>query len=121
MSRRQPTGRSRKSTIIWPRKKPSCSTFERAETLGNGMSHEVPLRRVVVKLGTGVLTSAGGELDQARIADICAQLAALRSGGTEVYVVSSGAIGLGMAELRLERRPKELSKKQACAAIGQSL
>ena len=85
------------------------------------MSHKVPPRRVVVKLGTGVLTSAGGELDQARIADICAQLAALRSGGTEVYVVSSGAIGLGMGKLGLERRPKELSKKQACAAIGQSL
>jgi len=95
--------------------------FERTEPPGTTMSHEVPPRRVVVKLGTGVLTSAAGKLDHARIADICAQLAALKSGGTEVYVVSSGAIGLGMAELRLARRPKELSKKQACAAIGQSL
>ncbi len=74
-------------------------------------------RRVVVKLGTGVFTSAG-RIDAARIA---AQLAALRASGTEVIVVSSGAIGLGMGVLGLARRPKELSQKQACAAIGQSL
>jgi glutamate 5-kinase len=79
-----------------------------------------PPRRVVVKLGTGVLTSGVGQLDNARIAAVCAEIAALRSAGTEVIVVSSGAVGLGMGALRLERRPKELSKKQACAAIGQS-
>jgi glutamate 5-kinase len=77
-------------------------------------------RRVVVKLGTGVLTSGIGELNTARIAAVCAELAALRTLGTEVLVVSSGAVGLGMGALRLAKRPKELSKKQACAAIGQS-
>ena len=77
-------------------------------------------RRVVVKLGTGVLTSGFGLLDSTRIAAVCAEIAALRSAGTEVIVVSSGAVGLGMGALKLERRPKELSKKQACAAIGQS-
>jgi glutamate 5-kinase len=79
------------------------------------------LKRVVVKLGTGVVTSEGGRIDPARIAGFCAQLAALRAQGTEVIVVSSGAVGLGMAELGLARRPKELAKKQACAAIGQGL
>ncbi len=74
----------------------------------------------MVKLGTGVLTSGVGQLDKARIAAVCAELAALRAHGTEVIVVSSGAVGLGMGALKLERRPKELSKKQACAAIGQS-
>jgi glutamate 5-kinase len=77
--------------------------------------------RVVVKLGTGVLTSGVGKLDTARIAGVCAQLAALRSAGTEVYVVSSGAIGLGMGRLALSRRPVETARKQACAAVGQSL
>src|SRR3954467_9226139 len=77
-------------------------------------------RRVVIKLGTGVLTSGIGQLDTARIAAVCAEIAALRARGTEVIVVSSGAVGLGMGALKLERRPKELSKKQACAAIGQS-
>jgi len=77
-------------------------------------------RRLVVKLGTGVLTSGVGRLDQARIAAVCAELAALRAAGTEVIVVSSGAVGLGMGALGLERRPRELARKQACAAIGQS-
>ena len=77
-------------------------------------------KRVVIKLGTGVLTKGVGQLDTARIAAVCAELAALRARGCEVIVVSSGAVGLGMGALQLERRPKELSKKQACAAIGQS-
>ncbi|MFZ1054698.1 MAG: glutamate 5-kinase [Opitutaceae bacterium] len=77
--------------------------------------------RVVVKLGTGVLTSGVGRLDTARIADVCSQLAELRATGTEVVVVSSGAIGLGMGRLGLQRRPSETARKQACAAVGQSL
>jgi glutamate 5-kinase len=74
-----------------------------------------------VKLGTGVLTSSVGELNEPRIGAICAQIAGLRARGTEVIVVTSGAIGLGMGRLGLSRRPRELAKKQACAAIGQSL
>src|SRR4051812_31178836 len=77
-------------------------------------------RRVIVKLGTGVLTSGGGKLDTARIGAVCSEIAALRARGTEVLVVSSGAVGLGMGALGLAKRPKELSQKQACAAIGQS-
>lgn len=79
-----------------------------------------PPHRVVVKLGTGVLTSGIGQLNEPRIAEISAQIATLRTQGTEVIVVSSGAIGLGLGALELERRPKETAKKQACAAIGQS-
>jgi glutamate 5-kinase len=78
-------------------------------------------KRVVIKLGTGVLTSGSGRLDAERIAGFCAQVKALRTEGAEVFVVSSGAIGLGMAALGLTKRPKDLSKKQACAAIGQGL
>ena len=79
------------------------------------------LRRIVVKLGTGVLTSGAGQLNEECIASICAQIAGLRQHGTEVIVVTSGAIGLGMGRLGLAKRPKEVTKKQACAAIGQSL
>ena len=70
-------------------------------------------RRVVVKLGTGVLTSGIGQLDTARISAIARELADLRSAGTEVIVVSSGAVGLGMGALGLARRPREVSRKQA--------
>ena len=78
-------------------------------------------KRIVVKLGTGVLTSGVGQLDRARIAAVCAEVAALRARGTEVIIVSSGAVGLGMGALALAKRPHDLSKKQACAAIGQNL
>jgi glutamate 5-kinase len=78
-------------------------------------------KRVVVKLGTGVLTSGVGRLDTARIADVCGQLSRLRAAGTEVIVVSSGAIGLGMGRLALAKRPAETTKRQAIAAVGQSL
>ena len=56
----------------------------------------------------------------ASLAAVCASLAALRARGTEVIVVSSGAVGLGMGQLGLARRPKEIAQQQACAAIGQS-
>lgn len=79
------------------------------------------LKRIVIKLGTGVLTTGVGQLDAARIESICAEIAALRARGIEVVVVSSGAVGLGMGRLALAKKPKDISKKQACAAIGQSL
>ncbi|HEY9250860.1 MAG TPA: glutamate 5-kinase, partial [Rariglobus sp.] len=78
-------------------------------------------RRVVIKLGTGVLTSGIGQLNTGRIAALAASVAGLRAAGTEVIVVSSGAVGLGMGRLGLKKKPTEVSRKQACAAIGQSL
>jgi glutamate 5-kinase len=83
--------------------------------------HATRPRRVVVKLGTGVLTTGIGQFDLARIESISAQLATLRAQGVEVIVVSSGAVGLGMGRLQLAKKPKEVTKKQACAAVGQSL
>ncbi|MET0261653.1 MAG: glutamate 5-kinase, partial [Rariglobus sp.] len=78
-------------------------------------------KRVVIKLGTGVLTSGIGQLNTERIAALAAGVAGLRAAGTEVIVVSSGAVGLGMGRLGLKKKPSDVSKKQACAAIGQSL
>jgi glutamate 5-kinase len=60
-------------------------------------------------------------LNTERVAALAADLAALRSAGSEVIVVSSGAVGLGMGRLGLKKKPAEVSRKQACAAIGQSL
>jgi glutamate 5-kinase len=78
-------------------------------------------KRIVVKLGTGVLTTGIGQLNTERIAALAAGIAGLRARGVEVVVVSSGAVGLGMGRLALKRKPAEVSRKQACAAIGQSL
>lgn len=84
----------------------------------------VPLaqaKRVVIKLGTGVLTTGIGDLDTARIDTLCSQVHALRQRGIEVVLVSSGAVGLGMGKLKLDKRPKELATLQACASVGQSV
>lgn len=78
-------------------------------------------KRIVIKLGTGVLTSGIGKLDTARIAMHCDQVNKLRQLGIEVILVSSGAVGLGMGKLNLEKRPKDLASLQACAAVGQSI
>jgi glutamate 5-kinase len=76
--------------------------------------------RVVIKLGTGLLTDAQNRLSLPQIEAIVAQLAALRKAKKQVIVVSSGAIGAGMAELGIKQRPKRLDELQAAAAIGQS-
>lgn len=77
-------------------------------------------KRLVVKLGTGILTADSGQIDRDTIADICRQVAGLRNRGLEVIVVSSGAVGLGMGILGRRTRPRSVSKLQACAAVGQS-
>ena len=76
--------------------------------------------RVVVKLGTGVLTDSRKQPDPAQLEHLVAQLAALRQAGKEVVLVTSGAVGAGMGALGYDSRPTQLAEKQACAAVGQS-
>lgn len=78
-------------------------------------------RRVVIKLGTGILTSGIGELNTERIAGICRQIDLLRREKVQVAIVSSGAVGLGMGKLGLTKRPSDLARLQACAAVGQGI
>lgn len=78
-------------------------------------------RRVVIKLGTGVLKDQDGSIHQPRIAALAQQVAELRARGLEVLIVSSGAVGLGMGKLDLKKRPKHTATLQACAAIGQTI
>ena len=78
------------------------------------------ISRVVVKLGTGVLTDSRKQIDPAQLEQIVAQVAALRKAGKEVVVVTSGAVGAGMGALGFDTRPADLAEKQACAAVGQS-
>jgi glutamate 5-kinase len=76
-------------------------------------------RRLVVKVGTGLLTDDAHRLAPERIAGLAAQVAALRAEKRQVLLVSSGAIAAGMAELGLRARPKQIHELQAAAAIGQ--
>lgn len=76
--------------------------------------------RVVVKLGTGVLTDSRKQPDLSQMRQLVAQIADLRKAGKQVVVITSGAVGAGMGVLGYEKRPGELAELQACAAVGQS-
>jgi len=76
-------------------------------------------RRIVIKLGSAVLTREDG-LNLVAIARTCDQIARLREEGREFILVSSGAISAGMRKLSMARRPRSITEKQAVAAIGQS-
>ena len=76
--------------------------------------------RIVIKLGTGVLTDRGKQPDLAQMAQLVAQIAALCAQGRQVALVSSGAVGAGMGALGHQKRPADLAELQACAAVGQS-
>ncbi len=78
-------------------------------------------RRVVVKVGSSSLTTAAGGIDPERVRRLVDVLAAARARGTEVVLVSSGAIAAGLAPLGLSRRPRALPAQQAAAAVGQGL
>src|SRR5512143_2375896 len=86
---------------------------------GSPRARAASARRVVVKIGTNVVQADGGNLALERLDSLVGSLADLRSGGREVVLVSSGAVGLGMKRLGLEARPSLLALKQACAAAGQ--
>jgi glutamate 5-kinase len=76
-------------------------------------------RRVVLKIGSALLTADGQGLDRHAIAGWVAQLADLRGKGIEVVLVSSGAVAEGMMRLGWAQRPSALFEQQAAAAVGQ--
>jgi glutamate 5-kinase len=77
-------------------------------------------RRIVVKIGTSSLSYANGRMNFHSIAKLAYVLSAIRRQGTQVILVSSGAIGVGAGRLGLTKRPQELARKQALAAVGQA-
>jgi glutamate 5-kinase len=76
-------------------------------------------RRIVVKVGSSLVTNEGRGLDEAAIGEWCRQLAVLVREGREVIMVSSGAIAEGMKRLGWAVRPHEIHELQAAAAVGQ--
>jgi glutamate 5-kinase len=78
-------------------------------------------RRIVIKVGSAVLTSSEQGLDQNRIERLASDIASIMAQGREVVLVSSGAIAAGLAKLGLKKtKGMPLSLKQAAAAVGQS-
>lgn len=78
-----------------------------------------PVKRVVVKVGSGVLTTSHG-LNKRVINDLTDDVCGLKKRGIEVILVSSGAIASGLKKIGMAKRPESISHQQAVAAIGQS-
>ena len=77
-------------------------------------------RRVLIKIGSSVLTAGRGILSARRVHSLADQVCELCGEGRETILVSSGAIAAGMGELRLAQRPSDMPGLQAAAAVGQS-
>ncbi|WP_020420800.1 glutamate 5-kinase [Amycolatopsis sp. ATCC 39116] len=75
--------------------------------------------RLVVKVGSSALTTAGDGLDVTRLNALVDAIAARIAQGSQIVLVSSGAIGAGLAPLALGKRPRDLATQQAAASVGQ--
>lgn len=78
-------------------------------------------RRIVVKVGTTTLTHSTGKLNLQRIEKLVRELSDLANQGKQIILVSSGAVGAGMARLGLKERPRTMPEIQAAAAVGQGI
>lgn len=78
-------------------------------------------KRIVVKVGSSSLTTRTGGLNTDRVKSLVDAIAARYGTGTQVVLVSSGAIAAGLAPLGLQSRPTDLATQQAAASVGQSL
>ncbi|MBI1322184.1 glutamate 5-kinase [bacterium] len=90
-----------------------CESLLRAEVIHSS-------RTWVVKVGSNVLASPDGTLDNRRIESLAEEIVEIKRTGRRVILVSSGAVGAGMGQMGLKKRPQDLPGIQAAAAIGQT-
>lgn len=79
------------------------------------------LKKIVLKIGTSSLSNEDGSFNRKLTKDIAGQVADLKKNGKTVIIVSSGAIGIGVIELEMSVRPREIPLRQAAAAVGQNI
>lgn len=89
--------------------------------MGFGREQLAGVNRLVVKVGTSMLTHETGKLNISRIETFVRDIADLANSGRQVILVSSGAVGAGLGKLGLKEKPKTIPEKQAAAAVGQGL
>lgn len=82
---------------------------------------KINAKTILIKIGSSTVTDKNGRLDKENLELLVNQVATVWSGGINCVLVSSGAIAAGIEELGLDERPKEISKLQAAAAVGQGL
>ncbi|MFC6381241.1 glutamate 5-kinase [Psychrobacter glacincola] len=93
------------------------NTIEEARFVEQARNFDI--QRVIVKIGSSLLTNNGRGLDRTAIYEWAKQIAKLHKQGVEVLLVSSGAVAEGVVRMNLEERPKKLAALQACASVGQ--
>ncbi|MBN2557154.1 MAG: glutamate 5-kinase [Clostridia bacterium] len=76
--------------------------------------------RIVIKVGTSTLTYPNGKINLSNMERLVRKIADLSNNGKEIILVSSGAVGIGMGRLNMDKRPVLTTEKQAVAAVGQS-
>ena len=76
-------------------------------------------KRVVIKVGTSTLAHKTGNLNIRRVSKLIEVMSDIKNSGRDIVFVTSGAQGVGAAKAGLHTKPKDMPKKQACAAIGQ--
>lgn len=96
-------------------------TTTTSEARARGREWLPEARRVVVKVGSSSLTTIRGGISEKALKALVDTLAERANAGTEIVLVSSGAIAAGLAPLGLPRRPKDLATQQAAASVGQGL
>ena len=79
------------------------------------------VRRIVVKVGTALLSHPRTHFNSVVVHQLGDEIAALKQSGLEVILISSGSVGLGMSVLGIEEYPKDLTARQALAAVGQGM
>lgn len=77
-------------------------------------------KRVVIKVGTSTLTYKTGNINVRRVKKMVEVLSDLKNSGHDIVLVTSGAVGIGVGCIGLQKKPKDMPVKQACAAVGQS-
>jgi glutamate 5-kinase len=99
------------------RKNPTVNKKLKLQPSRSALLHGV--KRVVIKVGSGVLTTSDG-LNLKVIRGLTAQMIALREKGIQIVLISSGAIAAGLRKMGFRKRPQSVSQQQAIAALGQS-
>src|SRR3989338_4352761 len=79
------------------------------------------MKRIVVKIGTNVLAEKKGAINYKIMKNLVKDIIKIKKKNVEILIVTSGAIGAGMSELGIEKRPSDVRMQQTCAAVGQSI
>lgn len=79
------------------------------------------MKRIVIKIGTNVLADKKGAINYKIMNNLVKDITKIKKKNIEMLIVTSGAIGAGMSELGIEKRPSDVKMQQTCAAVGQSI